>query len=126
MPVNKEHLEFEALDLETGWETPPGYPAGIKQKVLAGGLDEDGRRGTRTRLLRFDPGAFTTAPFEHSYWEEVYLLSGDLIVGSDAKGEGGEPFAPHTYACRPPAAPHGPFRSREGCMLLEVHYFDPV
>jgi hypothetical protein len=126
MPVNKEHDEFYAVDLESGWETPAGYPDGIQQKILAGALDEDARRGTRTRLLRFAPGVFTTAPFVHEYWEEVYLVEGDLTVGNDAEGKGGESFAPHTYACRPPGAAHGPFRSDGGCLLLEVHYFDPV
>jgi hypothetical protein len=77
-------------------------------------------------LLRFAPGVFTTAPFVHDYWEEVYLVSGDLIVGNDAKGDGGTAFPPNTYACRPPGAYHGPFKSKTGCLLLEVHYFDPV
>lgn len=126
MPVNKEHDEFYAVDLDSGWETLPGYPEGIQQKVLAGALDEDGKRGTRTRLLRFEPGVFTTAPFVHEYWEEVYLVSGDLTVGNDANGNGGEAFAPNTYACRPPGASHGPFKSEAGCLLLEIHYFDPV
>ena len=126
MPVNKIHDEFRAVDLTSGWETPPGYPDGIQQKILAGALDEAGRRGTRTRLLRFDPGVFTTAPFVHEYWEEVYLVSGDLTVGNDGEGNGGESFAPPTYACRPPGAFHGPFRSDGGCLLLEIHYFDPV
>jgi hypothetical protein len=126
MPVNKRHDEFYALDLDSGWEVPPGYPVGIKQKILSGGLDEEGRHGSRTRLLRFDPGVFTTAPFVHDYWEEVYLMSGDLTVGNDDRGNGGKSFAPHTYACRPPGAYHGPFKSETGCLLLEIHYFDPV
>ena len=126
MSVNKEHKEFHAVDMDAGWATPPGYPKGIEQKILSGALDETGRRGTRTRLLRFAPGVFTTAPFVHHYWDEVYLVSGDLTVGNDAKGEGGEPFAPNTYACRPPGAYHGPFKSNKGCMLVEIHYFDPV
>ena len=36
----KLHDEFKAIDLTTGWETPPGYPEGIQQKILAGSLDE--------------------------------------------------------------------------------------
>ena len=126
MPVNKEHDEFHELDLGSGWVTPAGYPEGIQQKILSGSLDENARRGTRTRLLRFAPGVFTTAPFVHEYWEEVYLVSGDLTVGNDVEGNGGESFAPHTYACRPPGAAHGPFKSEGGCLLLEIHYFDPV
>jgi len=126
MPVNKQHDEFHELDLESGWATPSGYPEGIEQKILSGALDEQSQRGTRTRLLRFAPGVFTTAPFVHEYWEEVYLVSGDLTVGNDAEGNGGKSFSPHTYACRPPGAPHGPFKSKGGCLLLEIHYFDPV
>ena len=40
MSIPKQHQEFYALDLNTGWETPPGYPAGIEQKILSGLLDE--------------------------------------------------------------------------------------
>ena len=124
MTVNKEHLEFHAVDLGGGWQVPPGYPEGIEQKILAGSLDEANRQGSRTRLLRFAPGIFTTEPFVHEYWEEVYLITGDLTVGNDANGEGGESFAPNTYACRPPGARHGPFKSERGCLLLEIHYYD--
>jgi hypothetical protein len=126
MAIDKAHLEFHSLDMSSGWETPPGYPQGIEQKILAGSLDELGKRGSRTRLLRFQPGIFTTSPFVHEYWEEVYLVSGDLVVGNDEQGLGGESFEPNTYACRPPGAYHGPFRSDTGCILLEIHYFDPV
>jgi hypothetical protein len=126
MPVNKKHDEFHTLDMNAGWEVPAGYPSGIQQKIIAGALDEQNGRGTRTRLLRFAPGVFTTALFSHEYWEEVYLISGDLIVGNDERGEGGKSFPPNTYACRPPHAAHGPFKSVNGCLLLEMHYFDPV
>lgn len=124
MPVNKQHLEFHPVDFETGWETPPGYPEGIAQKILTGHLDEKNKQGCRTRLLRFAPGVYTTEPFVHDYWEEVWQLSGDLIVGNDAEGRGGEKFGPNTYACRPPGAAHGPFKSDGGCVLLEHHYYD--
>ena len=123
MPVSKPHLEFHAVDMGAGWSTPPGYPAGIEQKILAGVLDEIDQSGGRTRLLRFAPGVFTTAPFVHDYWEEVYLIEGDLTVGNDAHGNGGEGFDPGTYACRPPGAVHGPFKSNRGCLLLEIHYY---
>jgi ChrR-like protein with cupin domain len=124
MPMNKPHLEFLRVDMTEGWATPPGYPTGIKQKILASDLDETGKMGSRTRLLRFDPGVYTTAPFVHDHWEEVYLMSGDLIVGNDTSGKGGEPFEAPTYACRPPGVYHGPFKSERGCMLFEIHYYD--
>lgn len=126
MAINKLHDEFKTLDMNVGWEVPAGYPQGIKQKILSGALDEEGRKGSRTRLLKFDPGVYTTEPFVHTYWEEVFLVTGDLTVGNDKQGNGGESFKPFTYACRPPGAYHGPFKSENGCILLEMHYFDPV
>jgi hypothetical protein len=114
--VIKEHLEFFTLDLSTGWERPQGYPEGIDQKIISGRLNEDVKTGSRTRLLRFQPGAFTTEPFEHEYWEEVFLVSGDLKVN-------GVSYPPMTYACRPPHTPHGPFASETGCLLLETHFY---
>jgi hypothetical protein len=124
MPMNKPHLEFHTLNMNEGWETPAGYPVGIKQKILASDIDETRKMGSRSRLLRFDPGVFTTKPFVHDHWEEVYLISGDLTVGNDEQGNSGTPFAPNTYACRPPGAHHGPFKSEGGCMLFEMHYYD--
>lgn len=125
MAITKQHLEFHPLDLATGWAVPDGYPQGIEQKILTGDLDERAGSGSRTRLLRFRPGAFTTRPFVHDYWEEVFLVTGDLFVGSDEDGLGGIAYGPNTYACRPPGVHHGPFRSQGGCLLLEMHSYDP-
>ena len=125
MPMNKPHLEFHTLNMDEGWETPPGgYPSGIQQKILASDINETAKMGSRSRLLRFQPGVFTTKPFIHDHWEEVYLVSGDLTVGNDENGEGGQRFPANTYACRPPGAYHGPFKSEGGCMLFEIHYYD--
>lgn len=124
MPINKPHLEFVGIDLETGFTPVPGYPPGFAEKIMAGSLDEKKGQGSRTRLLRIDPNCYSTAPFIHGYWEEVYLLSGDLIVGNDKHGRGGEKFTGPTYACRPPGVYHGPFKSERGCLLLEMHYYD--
>jgi hypothetical protein len=120
----KLHDEFRTIDMSTGWETPAGYPQGIQQKILAGSLDERGGTGNRSRLLRFAPGAYTTKPFVHDYWEEVLLISGSLIVGNDENGNGGQSFSPLTFACRPAGVPHGPFKSIDGCLLFELHYYD--
>jgi hypothetical protein len=120
---NKGHKEFHTLDMNEGWHTPPGYPAGIQQKIIAGDLDEQARHGNRTRFLRFAPGTYTTKPFVHEYWEEVFLVSGDPIVGNDEQGNGGEKFQGYTYAVRPPGVYHGPFKSENGCLLLETHFY---
>jgi hypothetical protein len=68
MPMNKPHLEFHKVDMKEGWATPPGYPSGIQQKILASDLDETRKMGSRTRLLRFEPGTYTTSPFVHDHW----------------------------------------------------------
>ena len=119
---NKKHIEFEIVSDTDGWETPPGYPSGIKQKILASNLNEEEKTGSRSRLLRFDPGVYTTKPFVHDHWEEVFLVKGDLIVGNDENGNGGDKFDKSTFACRPPGVYHGPFKSDNGCTLLELHY----
>jgi hypothetical protein len=124
MSARKPHFEFTSLDMGEGWATPEGYPSGIKQKILASDIDEHAKTGSRTRLLRFDPGTYTVKPFVHDHWEEVYLLSGDLIVGNDGEGKGGETFTGPTYACRPPGVFHGPFKSETGCLLFELHFYD--
>ncbi|GBQ22971.1 cupin domain-containing protein [Gluconacetobacter sacchari] len=126
MAVTKEHKEFHTLDMDAGWVQPAAYKEDVQEKILSGSLDEVARTGSRTRLLRFAPGVYTKRPFVHDYWEEVYLISGDLTVGNDENGHGGEPFPPNTYACRPPGAVHGPFKSERGCLLLEIHYYDPA
>lgn len=128
MAVNKIHDEFRTVDMADGWSLPEGYApeSGAAEKILSGSLDYANKRGSRTRLLRLPAGMFTTAPFTHDYWEEVFLVSGDLTVGNDADGAGGTPFEGATYAVRPPGVPHGPFKSNGGCVLLEVHYYDPA
>ena len=78
MKLDKPPVPFHELDLETGWEPAPGAAPGIEQKLLSGELDEENKVGARTRLIRFQPGAFTTTQFVHDYWEEVYLIEGEL------------------------------------------------
>ncbi|MGB1877091.1 MAG: hypothetical protein ACPHGY_09270 [Rhodospirillaceae bacterium] len=125
MPKSKPHIEFMPIEMDDGWERPPGYPEGMYQKVLTSNLDEVNKTGSRSRLLRISPGSFSTEPFVHDHWEEVYLVEGDLIVGNDAKGQGGEQFVAPTYACRPPGVLHGPFTSKTGCVMFELHYHPP-
>ena len=120
----KPHLEFFPVDMEGGWQTPPGYKEGFSQKILASDLDEVHKRGSRSRLLRIGPGVYSEKPFVHDHWEEVFLFQGDMIVGSDEHGNGGEKFVAPTYAVRPPGVYHGPFKSEGGCVLFELHYYE--
>lgn len=129
MAVTKIHSEFSSINLDfSEWTLPDGYPEGALacEKILSGSLDEVHKQGSRTRLLRFEPGFRTTKPFVHEYWEEVFLLEGDMTVGADENGTGGERFEGYTYAVRPAAVFHGPFASEGGALLLEIHYYDPA
>lgn len=119
----KPPVDFHTLDLLTGWEPVPGGAPGVEQKMLSGELDEAAGIGVRTRLIRFLPGTVAPNVFVHDYWEEVYLLSGTLITGCDADGQGGETFVPPAYACRPPGTEHGPFTSPDGCIFFEIQYY---
>lgn len=119
----KPPINFHELDIEAGWEPAPGAAPGIEQKMLSGLLDEDRERGVRTRLIRFQPGAIAPSTFVHRYWEEVYLIRGELIMGNDSEGQGGTLYAAPGYACRPPGTVHGPFASPKGCLFFEIQYF---
>ena len=100
----------------------------FKQKVLASDPRREGQDGQPARgLLAFaNPASYTTAPFVHDHWEEVYLISGDLVVGNDEQGQrrGAIRSAP-TYACRPPGVPSRSVQVRHAAALLyEIHYYD--
>ena len=120
----KPHIEFFSVDMTSAWQTPPGYKDGFSQKILASDLDEVKKTGSRSRLLRIAPGTYSEKPFVHDHWEEVFLFEGDLIVGNDAQGHGGEKFVAPTYAVRPPGVYHGPFTSEGGCTMFELHYYE--
>lgn len=81
-------------------------------------LSSDPGGETLTRLARWAPGTVSGAEvIRHAYVEEVYLLEGsltDLTIG--------QTFGAGHYACRPPGMPHGPYRTDEGCTMLEIRY----
>ncbi len=119
----KPEVPFHELDTAEGWEPVPGGAPGVEQKMLSGALDETAKLGVRTRLIRFQPGTVAPDIFLHDYWEEVYLISGGLVTGCDASGQGGEVFSAPAFACRPPGTPHGPFTSPDGCVFFEIQYY---
>jgi hypothetical protein len=80
-------------------------------------LSVDELNGEYTRLTRFFPGADTTAygGKSHEYPEEILIISGSLFDSAfDIWLKTGH------YASRPPGEVHGPFRTEEGCVVLEV------
>lgn len=82
-------------------------------------LSIDSSTGEYTRLTRFHAGADTT-PFggkSHEYPEEIFIVSGRLYDQAfDMWLETGH------YASRPPGEIHGPFKTEEGCVVLEVSF----
>jgi len=65
----KQAPRVREVDVDAGWERPPGYPPGFYQKILASDLDEVNKLGSRTRLLKIEPDAFSTEPFVHDHWK---------------------------------------------------------
>ena len=122
MTISKEHREFHAA--RSGGRLAHARLAirrGSRRKFLPAQLDEKARTGNRTRLLRFQAGARTDMPFVHDYWEEVILMSGDLVVGDEKSGLGFRELCARTPmpAVRPASA-HGPFRSGTGVPAVRV------
>ena len=86
-------------------------------------LSVDELNGEYTRLTRFFPGADTTAfgGKSHEYPEEILIISGSLYDSAfDLWLKTGH------YTSRPPGEVHGPFRTEEGCVVLEVSYPNKV
>jgi hypothetical protein len=48
----KPHIEFELVSNEEGWETPYGYPEGIKQKILASDLNEETKNWKQIEIIK--------------------------------------------------------------------------
>lgn len=106
--MKAEHEFFPVA--EVAWTEAGG---GITQRVLTTSDD-----GTLTRIARWAPG--TTSGDEvirHEYFEEVYLLDGSLIDLTL-----GKTFQAGDYAARRPGMSHGPYRTDEGCTMLEIRY----
>jgi hypothetical protein len=120
MSIRRCHIEMQPLDFETGWQALAGFPEGLEVKLLSDDLDEANKTGGRTRLVRFAPGTATTTALIHDYWEEAFVISGQLGFAESGKSTADRMPA---YSCRPPGTPHGPFVSRDGCVLLEVQYY---
>ncbi|MGQ4516580.1 cupin domain-containing protein [Streptomyces sp. DW26H14] len=110
--MKAEHEFYDASALE--WSPAEGAP-GVTERVLsAGGSDAE-----LTRLARWAPGLDTSAAgvIRHAYYEEVYLLEGEL---EDLTLE--RTFTAGHFASRPPGMPHGPYRTRTGCVMLETRH----
>ena len=109
----KPEYEFHTPTGE--WLPASGKATGIWQRVLS----SDPETRSYTGLTRYEPGTDTSpnGPAVHDYWEEVFILEGDL---TDLRL--GQTFRQGMYACRPPGMVHGPWRSEAGVLMLEIRY----
>lgn len=108
--MSKPELEFHLPNKP--WIDAGG---GITEQTLA----EDPESGARSALVRWAPGTDTSpaGPSRHDYWEEVFLLEGeltDLTLGAT--------FPAGHYACRPPGMSHGPWITGPGVTMLVFTY----
>ena len=128
---SKQHREFFSVPLagaaldDVRWQPVSGFEEWIDEIVLADSLDPHSRAGSRTRLVRWQPGTLLPEPVRHDYREEILVLSGDLVVGCDSGGSGGESVEPYAFATRPADIWHGPFTTRTGCLMLELDLYEP-
>ncbi len=111
---------FARIDPVAGWTTRPGRQS-VSQLVLNGSIDMSAKSGRCTRLVKFEPNAKAPAS-KHDYWEETYLVSGDLSRLDEQGRETARSEAP-AYVCRPPGEAHGPFASQGGCLLMTIEYY---
>ena len=118
MKVGKSTVKYWntlAADAKGQWTPIAGAEEFAAELTLS--IDEE--TGEYTRLTRFFPGADTSAfgGKSHDYPEEVFIVSGRLYDQAfDMWLEAGH------YASRPPGEVHGPFKTEEGCLVLEVSF----
>lgn len=106
-PLKQEH--------EAEWQPITGLE-GVAEELT---LSIDSETGEYTRLTRFHPGADTSAfgGKSHDYPEEIFIVSGSLYDRAfDMWLETGH------YASRPPGEVHGPFKTEQGCVVLEISF----
>lgn len=97
------------------WQSIDGLEGMVEELTLS----IDKITGEYTRLTQFYPGADTVAFGEksHEYPEEIFIVSGRLYDQAFNQWlETGH------YASRPPGEIHGPFKTEEGCVVLEISF----
>ena len=68
------------------------------------------------------PGTKTPEEQAHPYWEEIYMLEGEMITHEGTDGE--KTVGPNCYAARKPGVMHGPVRSETGCLMNDFCWYD--
>lgn len=116
------NIEFENLDLESGFTDLPGRENEVWQKILSDTLDHDAKTGQRTRILRVKAGFQSFGQHDHPWFEELLIFKGSLYEGDPAAGE--TKLEAPAYARRPPGHMHGPARTDEDCYMIEFNWYE--
>ncbi len=121
----KQHLEYVPINLDDGFTTAPGTP-GLSVRVLTGTLDEEAKRGSITRLVKFAPGTRLDRVILRDCYQEVVILRGTLLAATPDEPTNFKPFPAPSFATRPPNVAHGPYMAGpDGCVLIESKYYMP-
>ena len=112
--MNKQcpYVFFRHTDTGGDFEPRGDGAPGISIKILGNTLDTLNKRGCQTRLLRLDPGTITPEAHAHDYWEEIYMLEGEMTLTDGTDGK--KTVGPNWYAARKPSVIHGPVSSETG------------
>ena len=104
-----------SANADAGWAAVPRME-GIAEELL---LSVDPATEEYTKLTRFLPGCDTTAfgAKIHAHPEEIFVVSGRLHDAALDRWLG-----PGDYFSRGPFEVHGPFRTDEGAVVLEVSF----
>jgi anti-sigma factor ChrR (cupin superfamily) len=94
--VNTEKLPWTALD----------FPGVFMRKI-----QEHQKSGGMTVMTRLEPGASIPVHIHTNADETVFVISGDFI-------EEGVEHGPGSFFAAITGTPHGPHRSRTGCVVL--------
>ncbi|KQW27271.1 DUF4437 domain-containing protein [Pseudomonas brassicacearum] len=115
-------MNFEVIEADQAQWFEVKSERDITLTVFKDTLDPVTKTGVRTRLVRFHPGGGTREIYTHDYHEEVYLIEGDQTeLASKDRPE--KTYRDGSYFFRAAHTEHGPFNSKDGCLLFEVHYY---
>ena len=121
----KQHLEYFPINLDDGFTSVPGQP-GLSVRVITGTLDEEAKRGSITRLVKFAPGTALDRVITRDCYQEVVVLRGTLMAATPDEQGTFRSFSAPSFATRPPGVAHGPYRAGpDGCVLIESKYYMP-
>ena len=116
-----ENIFFNVVDPDDGFAPVPDRP-GYSVRILSDDMDAGARSGRRSRLLRLEPGFRSEGAHAHDYWEELYVLEGEMTIADGTDGE--KQVTAPAYAIRAPGVMHGPVTTEQGCLMLDINWYD--